>query len=148
MKLILLSDVKELGKQGEVVDVAEGYARNFLLPRKLATEADKGALAVLESQKRAKDRRDAQALTDAKELAQRLEAAQLSVKAKAGGNGKLFGAVTNADVADAISHTLQINVDKHKIEIKAAIKALGAYPVEVRLHKSVLAKTTVNVVAA
>lgn len=146
MKLILLSDVKALGKKGDVVDVAEGYARNFLLPRKLATEADRGALAQLGSQKKAQERRDAATLADAQALADRLSAAKLAVKAKAGGNGKLFGAVTNADVASAIAATLAITVDKHKIEIKSQIKALGSYPVEIKLHKNVVAKTTVDVV--
>ena len=148
MKLILLSDVKSLGKKGDVVDVAEGYARNFLLPRKLATEADRGALAQLGSQKQAQERRDAQTLADAKTLADRLAAAKLAVKAKAGGNGKLFGAVTNADVASAIQEALAVAIDKHKIEIKSQIKALGSYPVEIKLHKNVVAKTTVDVISA
>jgi large subunit ribosomal protein L9 len=148
VKLILRSDVQSLGKSGDVVDVAEGYARNYLLPRKLAMEADKGALAQLGSQKKAQEKRDAQALADARDLAQRLEAARIAVKAKAGGNGRLFGAVTNADVADAIHDVLSVGVDKHKIELKSQIKALGSYPVEIRLHKNVLVKTTVDVVAA
>jgi large subunit ribosomal protein L9 len=148
VKLILLGDVKALGKKGEVVDVAEGYARNFLLPRKLGVEADKGGLAQLESQKKAQEKKDAAVLADAKDLAERLAQAKLAVKAKAGGNGKLFGAVTNADVASAIHDALAIAIDKHKIEIKSAIKALGSYPVEIKLHKHVVAKTTVDVVAA
>jgi large subunit ribosomal protein L9 len=148
MKVILLSDVKALGKSGEVADVAEGYARNFLLPRNLAVEANKGALAVLESQRNAKVKREAQSLAEAKVLAAKLEAAKLAVPAKAGGNGKLFGAVTNADVAHAIERELSVNVDRHKIEIKGAIKALGSYPVEIKLHKNIIAKATVSVVAA
>ncbi len=147
MKLILLTDVKSLGKKGDVVDVAEGYARNFLLPRKLATEADKGALAQLGSQQKAQEKRDAQVLAEAKALAQRLESAKVAVKAKAGGNGKLFGAVTNADVATAIAEVLAVAIDKHKIELKSSIKALGSYPVEIKLHKNVVAKATVDVVA-
>jgi large subunit ribosomal protein L9 len=148
VKLILLADVKPLGKTGDVVEVAEGYGRNFLLPRKLATEADKGAIARLDSQLKAQQKRDAQVLADAKALAARLEAAKVAVKAKAGGNGKLFGAVTNADVASAIAQALAIAIDKHKIELKTAIKALGSYSVEIKLHKNVVAKTTVDVVAA
>jgi len=148
LKLILLSDVKALGKQGQVVEVAEGYARNFLLPRKLAAEANKGALAMLEGQKRAQQKRDAQALAETQELASLLESKPVAVPAKAGGNGKLFGAVTNADVADAISKTFNVDVDKHKVEVKASIKALGNYPVEVRLGKNIIAKTSVNVVSA
>jgi large subunit ribosomal protein L9 len=148
MKVILLGDVKALGKKGDVVDVAEGYARNFLLPRNLASEANKGALAEHAAQKRAREKRDAQTLADAKELANKLEATQLAVRAKAGGNGKLFGAVTNADVANAIARTLSVDVDKHKIEIKSQIKTLGTYPVEIKLHRNVVAKATINVVAA
>jgi large subunit ribosomal protein L9 len=147
MKVILLGDVKALGKKGDVVEVAEGYARNFLLPRNLASEANKGALAAHADQKRAQEKREAQTLSDAKELAQKIEATSLAVKAKAGGNGKLFGAVTNADVAEAIHDTLSVAVDKHKIEIKSQIKALGAYPVEIKLHKNVVAKATINVVS-
>jgi large subunit ribosomal protein L9 len=148
MKVILLSDVKALGKKGDVVDVAEGYARNFLLPRNLASEANKGALAAHADQKRAHEKREAQTLAEAKELATKIESTQLAVKVKAGGNGKLFGAVTNADVADAIAHTLDVSVDKHKIEIKSQIKALGSYPVEIKLHRNVVANATISVVAA
>lgn len=148
MKVILLGDVKALGKKGDVVEVAEGYARNFLLPRNLASEANKGALAAHADQKRANEKKEALQLADAKELANKLEQTKLAVKAKAGGNGKLFGAVTNADVADAIHDALSVSVDKHKIEIKSQIKALGAYPVEVKLHKNVVAKATINVVSA
>jgi large subunit ribosomal protein L9 len=148
MKLILLSDVKALGKKGALVDVAEGYARNFLLPRKLATEANKGALTQLSEQQKAKQKREAQQLAETQELAKLLESKPVSVRAKAGGNGKLFGAVTNADIAEAISHAFSVPVDKHKVEVKNAIKALGTYPVEIRLGKNIVAKTTVSVVAA
>lgn len=147
MKLILLADVAALGKKGAVVDVAEGYARNYLVPRKLGIEADKGALAKLGSQQQAQKRREEQTLAEAKELAKRLETAKVSVKAKAGGNGRLFGTVTNADVATAISESLDVAIDKHKIEFNNSIKALGSYPVEIRLHKNVIAKATVDVVS-
>lgn len=148
MKLVLFVDVKTLGKKGDLVDVADGYARNFLLPRKLAGEADKGALAQLEAQHKARERKAALELAEAKALAARIESAKLAVRAKAGGNGKLFGAVTNADVASAIAGALSIEIDKHKIEMTSQIKALGSYPVEIKLHKGVVAKTMVDVVAA
>jgi large subunit ribosomal protein L9 len=147
VKLILLADVTALGKKGDVVDVAEGYARNYLVPRKLGIEADKGALAKLGSQQQAQRRREDMALSDAKELAKRLETAKVAVKAKAGGNGRLFGTVTNADVATAIAESLDVAIDKHKIELITSIKALGSYPVEIRLHKNVTAKATVDVVS-
>jgi large subunit ribosomal protein L9 len=145
VKLVLFTDVQALGKRGDVVDVADGYARNFLLPRKLAGEADKGALARLDAQARARERRQSQELAEAQALASRLESAKLAVKAKAGGNGKLFGAVTNADVASAIAGALSVEIDKHKIELLSQIKALGSYPVEIKLHKNVVAKAVVDV---
>lgn len=148
MKVILLSDVKALGKKGDLVDVAEGYGRNFLLPRKLATEANKGALTMLTEQKKAAQKREAQQLAETQEMAKLLESKPVAVRAKAGGNGRLFGTVTNADIADAITQTFSVSVDKHKIEVKNAIKALGTYPVEIRLGKNIVVKTTVSVVAA
>lgn len=148
MKVILLSDVKALGKKGAVVDVAEGYARNFLLPRGLVAEASKGAMAMLEQQNKAQAKREAQALADTHELAKLLESKPVSVRAKAGGNGRLFGTITNADIATAIHEAFDVNLDKHKIEVKNSIKALGSYPVEIRLGKNVVAKTMVSVVAA
>jgi large subunit ribosomal protein L9 len=148
MKVILLNDVKPLGTLGAVVEVADGYARNYLLPRGLAAEASKGSLALLEQQRRAKARRDAEALADAQELATKLEATQISVSAKSGGNGRLFGAVTNANVAESIARELGIEIDRHKIEVPDNIKSLGSYPIEIRLGKNIVAKTTVKVVAA
>jgi len=148
VRLILLADVKALGKRGDLVDVSDGYARNFLLPRKLAGEADKGALAQLDAQHKAQQRREQQELDEAKALAERIASVKLAIKAKAGENGKLFGAVTNADVAGAIAVALSVAIDKHKVDIDGQIKALGSYPVEIKLHKNVLAKTTVDVVPA
>jgi len=143
-----MSDVKALGKKGDLVDVAEGYARNFLLPRKLATEANKGALTMLSEQKAAKQKREAQQLAETQEMAKLLESKPVAVRAKAGGNGRLFGTVTNADIAEAITETFAVSVDKHKIEVKNSIKALGSYPIEIRLGKNIVAKTTISVVAA
>jgi len=148
MKIILLNDVKPLRTIGDVVEVADGYARNYLLPRGLAAEASKGSLALLEQQRRAKARRDAEAVANAEALGKQLEDTQVTVQAKAGGNGKLFGAITNANVAEAISSTLGIEIDRHKIEIPDNIKSLGSYPIEIRLGKNIVAKTTVKVVAA
>ncbi len=148
MKIILMSEVKSLGPIGTVVDVADGYARNYLLPRGLAAEASKGSLALLEQQRRAKARRDAEAVASAEALGKQLEGLLLNVPAKAGGNGRLFGAVTNGDVAEAIRRELGVEVDRHKIEVPDNIKSLGSYPVEIKLGKNVTAKSTVKVVAA
>jgi len=148
MKVILMSDVKPLGTSGAVVDVADGYARNFLLPRGLAAEASSGAIALLEQQRRAKSRREAEAHADAENLAKLLESKQILVSAKSGGNGRLFGTVTSSQVAEAISSELNVSIDRHKIEMPDGIKSLGSYPVEIRLGKNIVAKTTVKVVAA
>jgi large subunit ribosomal protein L9 len=148
MKVILMSDVKTLGTSGAVVDVADGYARNFLLPKGLAAEASSGAIALLEQQRRAKSRREAEAQADAENLAELLANKQILVSAKSGGNGRLFGTVTNAQVAEAIAADLGIAIDRHKIEMPDNIKSLGSYPVEVKLGKNIVAKTTVKVVAA
>jgi large subunit ribosomal protein L9 len=147
MRVILLGDVKPLGRRGDVVDVAEGYALNFLLPRKLAAEASKGALATLDQQKKAQAKREAEERAAAEALAVLLESKPVDVVAKAGGTGKLFGAITNAQIAEAIARTFDVELDRHKIELKEAIKALGSYPVAVRLGKNIVAKATVNVVA-
>lgn len=148
MKIILLSDVKSLGRKGDVVDVAEGYARNYLLPRALAQEASKGALAVLGERKKATEKREAQALAEAEELAKRIASTKLAIKAKAGQTGKLFGAVTSADVAAAINSTFSISIDKNKVELKSQIKSLGSYPVAVKLYRNVVAQATVDVVSS
>jgi large subunit ribosomal protein L9 len=148
VKIILLSDVKPLGTTGTVVEVADGYARNFLLPRGLAAEASKGSLALLEQQRKAKARRDAEAVANAEALGKQLEDLALTVPVKAGGNGRLFGAVTNGNVADAIHAALGVEVDRHKIDVPENIKSLGSYPIEIRLAKNIVAKTTVKVVAA
>lgn len=148
MRVILLSDVKSLGKTGTIVEVAEGYANNYLLPKKLAAEASSGAVAKLEQQKKAKAKQQAEDLAQAQELARLIESKPLSVPARAGGNGKLFGTITNAQIADAIQKSFAVELDRHKIELKSPIKALGSYPVEVRLGNNITAKATVEVVPA
>jgi len=148
MKIILMSDVKPLGTTGTVVEVADGYARNYLLPRGLAAEASKGSLALLEQQRKAKARRDAEAVANAEALGKQLEGLILLVSAKAGGNGRLFGAVTNGDVAEAIQKLHGVEVDRHKIEVPDNIKSLGSYPITIKLGKNITAKATVKVTAA
>lgn len=148
MRVILLSDVKALGKRGTVVEVAEGYANNFLIPKKLAAEASAGALATLEQQNKAKAKRQAEDIAQSREIARIIESKTLSVPARAGGNGKLFGTITNAQIAEAIQRNFDIALDRHKIELKTPIKAVGTYPVEVKLGNNVTAKATVEVVPA
>ena len=148
MKVILLADVRPLGKRGDVADVADGYANNYLLRRKLATVATPGAVKQLEQQNNAKKRRQAEEVANAQDVATQLEAATVEIPAKAGGNGRLFGTVTNANVADAIAALLGVAIDRHKIEMKDGIKAVGTYPIEVRLGNNIVAKSNIRVVAA
>jgi len=147
VKVILTGDVKPLGSRGTVVDVKDGYANNYLFPQKLAVVASPGAMKQLEQQQSAKKRKQAEEVANAQDVAAQLEDAVIRVSAKAGGNGRLFGTVTNAQVADALHEQLGITIDRHKIEMKDGIKALGTYPVEIRLGNNILAKSAVQVVA-
>ena len=147
MKVILKADVKGIGKAGAVADVAEGYGRNYLLPRGLATEATSGSLAQLAGQRQAKERRDEKALAEARTLAATLESKPVEIHAKGGERGKLFGAVTNAHIADALRAAFAIDVDRHKIELAEPIKAAGEFTCAVKLVPGVTAKVAVRVIA-
>jgi len=147
VKVILTGDVKPLGSRGTVVDVKDGYANNYLFPQKLAVVATGGAMKQLEQQQHAKKRKQAEEVANAQDVATQLEQAMIRVSAKAGGNGRLFGTVTNAQVADALHEQLGVTIDRHKIEMKDGIKALGTYPVEIRLGNNIIAKSSVQVVA-
>ncbi len=147
MKVILTSDVKPLGNRGQLVDVKDGYANNYLLRQNLAVVATPGAMKQLEQQQHAKKRKQAEEVANAQEVATQLEQTTIRVAAKAGGNGRLFGTVTNAQVAEALQEQLGVTIDRHKIEMKDGIKALGTYPVEIRLGNNIVAKSAVQVVA-
>ena len=147
MKVILTSDVKPLGNRGALVDVKDGYANNYLLPQKLAVVATPGAMKQLEQQQNAKKRKQAEEVANAQDIATQLEETVIKVAAKAGGNGRLFGTITNAQVAEALHEQIGVTIDRHKIELKDGIKALGTYPVEIRLGNNVIAKSAVQVVA-
>ena len=147
MKVVLRKDVKGVGNIGAIAEVAEGYARNYLLPRGLAEEATAGTLSQIAGQKAAAAKRDEKALAETKDLARRLELTPVLVKAKAGDSGKLFGAVTNAQVADAVKALHGADIDRHKIELPEAIKTTGDHHGTVRLPMGVQARITVRVAA-
>ena len=128
MKVVLIEDVKGTGKAGETKDVADGFARNFLIPRKLAQPATRGAQEQVDRQKSTTVQREQRELSDAKALAVRLEAAQVVLKLRSGKDGKLFGAVTNADVASALKQQHGITLDRRKIEFDEPVKAMGPEP--------------------
>ncbi len=147
-KLILTHDVTGLGEPGDVVDVKDGYARNYLIPRKLATPWTKGAESQISAIRRARKAREIATLDDARVARDSLESGPVTVAAKAGAGGRLFGAVTTDSIAAAIAAAGGPPVDKRKIEVAQTIKAIGDYKVRVRLHPEVVAAVAVKVVAA
>lgn len=146
MKLILTRDVTDLGKAGDVVNVADGYGRNYLLPRKLAVTADAGALKALESKRRVLEVKGEHLLAEAQEIATKLQDLQVTVAGKSGSGTRLYGSITSQEIADALRAQHSIEVDKRKIHITDPIKNLGTYEVPVKLHRDVSASIHVEVV--
>lgn len=145
MKVVLLQDVKALGKKGDVVEVSEGYARNFLLTKKYAVEATPANLNTLKLQKANADKIAAEQLAEAKDIATKLENVTVTVAIKAGENGKTFGSVSSKEIAQELEKQ-GLEVDKKKIVLPDPIKEFGKYEVKVKLHKDVQANVKVNVV--
>ena len=145
MKLILQQDVKKLGKKGDIVDVSEGYARNFLLPQKLALPASNTNLNVANQQKASEERKKERMLDEARVLAAQLAKVGVTISVKQGEGGKLFGSVTAKDIAEAMQAQYDIEMDKRKIELKDAIKTPGEFPVTIKLHPEVSAQIQVTV---
>lgn len=146
-KLILTHEVTGLGEPGDVVEVKDGYARNFLIPRSLATPWTKGAEKDVTAIRRARKAREIATMDEAKALADSISAKPVTVSANAGPSGRLFGAITTAEIAAAVAAESGKSVDKRKIEIGQPIKSTGDYTVSIRLHPEVSAKINVKVVA-
>ncbi len=138
MEVILKEDVAKLGSRGDVVKVAEGYGRNFLLPRKLAIEANKGNKAVIEQMKAASVRRSAKEKGQAEELAKQFDGVSVSFQRRSGENDQLFGSVTSSDIADALAKK-GFDVDRRKIQLHEPLKTIGEFTVPIKLHKDVTA---------
>ncbi|MCT8139987.1 50S ribosomal protein L9 [Anaerobacillus sp. CMMVII] len=145
MKVIFLQDVKGKGKKGEVKNVSEGYARNFLLPNKLAAEANAGALKTLEVKKQGEEKRAEEKLNEAKAFRDEIEKLTVEIKAKSGEGGRLFGAVTSKQIAETLAK-MKKKVDKRKIELDEPIRALGYTNVPIKLHPEVTATIKVHVI--
>ena len=145
MKVILLEDVKSLGKKGDIVNVSDGYARNLIIPKKLGVEATAGNLNALRNQKARLEKQEAENLAAAKAMKERIENSRISVKIKVGDNGKVFGSVSSKEIADASKTQLGLEIDKKKLIMDGPIKELGESEVGVRLHRDVTAKLKVNV---
>ncbi len=148
MKVILVHDVKSVGKSGEILDVSDGYARNFLFPRQLAEEATAGALKQAEQRIRTEQVKRAKQKAEAEELAGKLGGARVQVKAKSGTEGRLYGAVTSKEIVEAIKGQTGLVVDRRKLDLPDPIKALGAFEIPARIHPEVTATLHVEVVSA
>lgn len=144
MKVILLADVKGHGKKGELCNVSDGYARNFLFPKKLAVEADNAAMSEFKSREEAKIHHKEEEIAAAKATAEKLNGKTVTMTAKAGAGGKLFGSVTSKEVAVEIKNSLGIEIDKKKMTM-ADIKNFGEYTAEIKLYTGITAKITVVV---
>lgn len=147
MQVILLEDVRSLGKKGAVVKVTDGYARNFLFPKKLAAEATDGNLKSLEHQTKVQKDKKARELEHFRGVAEQLKAHPVVVKAKAGEGGKLYGAVTSTDIAAALAAVSPEPIDKKRIDLKDPIKKVGTHAVKIRLYPDVAPVITIEVVA-
>lgn len=146
MKVILKDNIKGVGKKNEVINVSDGYARNFLFPKNLAVEATPENMNKLNSQNEAKQYKKDVEKEKAKEIAKKLEDITLQIKVQAGENGKIFGSVSSKEISENLEKQYKINIDKKKIELKEPIKVLGTRTVEARLFEGVIGKIKLNVI--
>lgn len=145
MKVILLEDVKALGKKGEVVNVSDGYARNFILPKKLGLEANQKNMNELKLKKAHEEKLAEARYEEAKALAEKLGAGEITLKVKTGEGGKIFGSVSSKEIAAEAANQLGLEIDKKKVQLGEPIKTLGAHTVSVKLHPKVAAQLKVRV---
>lgn len=148
MKVILQQDIDKVGKEGEIVTVADGYARNYLFPRKLAVEAVGGALKNVQMRQALEERRSEKLRAQADQARERLEGKTVQIAARAGTGDRLYGSITAQDIADAIQAKLGVPVDKRKIQLRDPIKSMGTHTVPVKLHRDVSVPISVEVVKA
>lgn len=146
MKVILLKDIKGTGKKGEIKEVSDGHARNYLLPKGLAEAATDGSLKAHQNNQKLAKKRDQKRLAEAQALAAKIDKINLTIKSKAGEGGKLFGSITSKDIAEKIEREHGIAVDKRKIQLDAAIKTLGLQKIDIKVHPGVTGTVQVNVV--
>ena len=138
MKVILKENIKSIGKKDEVINVSDGYARNYLFAKNLAVEATPGNLAKLQTQKDSKQFKKSQEKEEAEKIAQRLSKLTIEIKVKAGENGKIFGGISSKEIAEKLKENYQIEVDKKKIDLKEPIKTIGIKKVDIKLYEGVI----------
>ena len=147
MKVILQQDIKKVGSKGDILEVSEGYGRNFLLPKKYAVEANTANMNVANAKKKSAQLKKQQETDEAKLMAAQLSKIEVSIPVKIGDGGKLFGSVTGKDVADILQTTHKIEIDKRKIEIKGGIKGVGDYDAVIKVHPEITSTIKVHVIA-
>lgn len=145
MKVILLQDVRGQGKRGQLIDVSDGYARNFLLPRKLAQEATADNLNTMRMTDKATQERQARERAEALEISKKMKTFRVSVKGKGGGAGRLFGSITSAEIAEALEQQQNIKLDKRKIVMDEPIKTVGAYTIKCKLGYEITGELNIDV---
>ncbi len=145
MKVILKQDVKGLGKKEQMVEASDGYARNFLFPRGLAVEASATNVNIMKTKKEAETQKKDREIAQAKELAKKIKDITLTLKVKAGDNGKLFGSITSKDVAEAMKTQQKLEIDKKKLVMPDSLKSVGTFEVEVKLYPEISSKFTVKI---
>jgi len=145
MKIILKQDVKGTGKKEQMVEVSDGYARNFLFPKGLAVEASASNVNIMKTKKEAEANKKDREIAQAKELAKKIKDITLTIKVKAGDNGKLFGSITSKDVAEAMKTQQKLEIDKKKLVMPDALKVVGTFGVEVKIYPEISSKFTVKI---
>ena len=147
MKVILLDNIKGVGKKDEIINASDGYARNFLLPKKLAVEANSANMSKLKAKQDSNQYRKNVEKEDAQKVAEKLKGILLKISVKAGENGKIFGSITSKEIAENLKTQYQIEVDKKKIELKKPIKTLGSFTVQIRLYEGVIGNLKIQMIS-
>lgn len=146
MKVILTQDIKGVGKKDEIINANDGYARNFLFPKKMAVEANTQNMSLLKGRKDSEHFKKEQDKEKANQIKQKIEKMTLTIKAKAGGNGKIFGSITSKEIATELQTQYKIEVDKKKINLKESIKEIGTFTVDIKLYEGIVGTLKLNIV--
>ena len=147
MKVILLSDIKGVGKKDQIINASDGYARNFLFPKKLAVEANNENLGKLKSKNESKAFKKETEIAEAKKIAEKINSITLTIKVKAGENGKIFGGVTSKEIAESLKNEYKIEIDKKKIVLSETIKNIGTHTVDIKLYEGIIAELKLHIIA-
>lgn len=147
MKVILLSDIKGVGKKDQVIEASDGYARNYLFPKKLALEANTENMSKLKARQNSNQFRKDTEKKQAEEIAKKLKGIMLKIKVRAGENGKIFGGVTSKEISDGLKRDYNIDIDKKKILLNETIKTIGTFTIDIKLYEGVIGKLKIDVIA-